>query len=103
MKKPMSQMKQVNRGAFLIRFWRDDPESPWQFLVEDAATRQRYLFSDFPKLVVFLEVRLGRQQSRLYLRKLWPQIYRAMQSVLRRRLPRAWRRNYWTRVEWPAA
>ncbi|MEM7115841.1 MAG: hypothetical protein AAF614_25595 [Chloroflexota bacterium] len=79
----MNQTKPVNRGAYLVRFWRDDVGAPWQFLVEEVATRQQYRFADFSSLVLFFEEGLGAQFCRVSMARLWLRLARQLRMTQR--------------------
>lgn len=40
--------------AVLLRYWRDDQEVLWRYVVQDLATGEQYTFADMDLLVAFL-------------------------------------------------
>ena len=53
MQKPqtnLSETLETKQGAYLLRYWRDQPGEPLRFMLRAVATNERELFGDWPSL-----------------------------------------------------
>jgi hypothetical protein len=47
--------------AYLLRLWRDKPESPWRAALENPNSGERIAFATLVELVLFIEEMTGEQ------------------------------------------
>ena len=53
-----------NYHAYLLRFWRDDAQSPWRIILIDSHTGEQHGFPSCEELYAFLDGQLAGEVGR---------------------------------------
>jgi hypothetical protein len=49
--------------SYLVRFWRDNPRSPWRVVLQSTATEELHYFATVDELWAFVQARLDEGSS----------------------------------------
>ena len=49
--------------SYLLRIWREDPQSPWRIQLEDPNSRELFGFQTMQKLMQFLEEKMPEMEE----------------------------------------
>lgn len=61
---PASNMSEAHYHSLLVRLWREDPDAPWRFWVQDTTTGQQCFFSNMDYLVDFLHQQIDDRHEK---------------------------------------
>lgn len=62
---PLMKPNAPNYHAWLLRFWRETPFTPWRIALENVSTDERRGFADLETLLAYLQTIYVGQESDL--------------------------------------